>query len=316
MKKYNFCLMNPPYGRNFEYLKFLDKSIQISDTLISIQPAKWLTLIRENGKKSIKQKCSNLLDKISDVEIQNYNKEFNTGLTDVFSIIKATTNDFETIHFKLFGEDKEVNSIDDINFFGTYKTIKSILDKVNAKSECKVSKLISNEKDDKSAYIRVSNKLTYHPDIEYTNNVDTFFDNKHKNNIGEDWQIVYRYIAAFRHKNDNEIIDSSKLNEDNTYIKVNFNDSFEKNKEILNNFEYFICHSKLGHILCMLLFQDENGHNYRNVFPFIIFDKEMTDDEYYKYFDLSKEEIQLIDKCHSQFERKSKTNYLYSYLYE
>ena len=317
-KKFDIILSNPPYGRNFEYLYFLDKvHTLLSDdgTLISIQPAKWLTLLRDNGKKTVLNRCKNIINNINDIEINNFNGAFKTGLTDVFSIITSTNKKFEKIYFNLFGNKSKIDSINDANYFGKYNIIKSIINKVNELSECKVSKLISNEKDGKSAYIRVSNKLTYNPDKNYSNDTDTYFDDKHTNELGEKWQIVYRYIAAFRHKNDNEIINESKIDNKNTYIKISFEDSFKDNKNILSNFIYFICHSKLGHVLCMFLFQDENGYNYRNVFPFVKFDKEMNDEEYYKYFNLDKEEIKLIEKCHNQFERKSKTNYLYSYLY-
>ncbi len=317
-KKFDIVLMNPPYGRNFEYLYFIDKAhtlLNETGSLVSIQPAKWLTLLRDNGKKTIRNRCKNILNKINDIEISNFNEIFNTKLTDIFSIIKSTNKKFNKIKFNLYGNINEIDSIDDANYFGKYETIKSILDKVNNLSENKVSKFISNKKENNAAYIRVSNKLTYHPDVNYKNDVDTYFDNKHKNELGEDWQFVYRYIAALRHKNDNEIINKDKVDESKTYIKINLKNNFDENKNILNNYLYFICHSKLGHILCMLLFQDENGHNFRNVFPFIIFDKKLNDEEYYKLFNLNNKEIEFINKCHKQFERKSKDNYLYSYLY-
>ena len=40
-KKIDFILMNPPYDRSM-HLKFLEKTIQIGDNVISIQPVRWL----------------------------------------------------------------------------------------------------------------------------------------------------------------------------------------------------------------------------------------------------------------------------------
>lgn len=313
MPNFDFVVQNPPYGTNFLYLKFLNKGYDLltdNGIMISIQPAKFITALRQNTKNKIKKQC-NFLNNITKVKINNFNDLFNIDMRDNNSIIMVEKNKIKNIEFDLFGEKKNVNSIDDINYFGSYDLIKSIFEKIENLSICKVQKLLSSEKDNRSAYIRVSNKLTYHSDKDFKNDTDTFFDNTHKNSLNEDWQIVYRYIAAFIHKNDNKIISSNDIDNKNSYIRINIKQSYNENRNILNNFIYFVCHSIIGHALCMLLFQDENGHNYRNVFPFIIFDKEMSDEEYYKYFNLSKDEIELIEKCHTRFERKSKTNFLY-----
>ena len=39
--KCNYVIMNPPYARNL-HLKFLEKAIEVSDNVISIQPVSWL----------------------------------------------------------------------------------------------------------------------------------------------------------------------------------------------------------------------------------------------------------------------------------
>ena len=40
-KKFDIILMNPPYDRSL-HLKFLEKTIQIADNVVSIQPVRWL----------------------------------------------------------------------------------------------------------------------------------------------------------------------------------------------------------------------------------------------------------------------------------
>ena len=39
--KWNYAIMNPPYLRNL-HLKFLEKVIECTDNVISIQPVSWL----------------------------------------------------------------------------------------------------------------------------------------------------------------------------------------------------------------------------------------------------------------------------------
>ena len=41
VKRFSFCVMNPPYDRGL-HLKFLEKVIDCTDTVISIQPVRWL----------------------------------------------------------------------------------------------------------------------------------------------------------------------------------------------------------------------------------------------------------------------------------
>ena len=41
VKRFDICLMNPPYDRGL-HLKFLEKVIECTNTVISIQPAGWL----------------------------------------------------------------------------------------------------------------------------------------------------------------------------------------------------------------------------------------------------------------------------------
>ena len=68
--KFSFCIMNPPYDGNL-HLKFLEKSTEISNKVISIQPAEWcIRPYIKNGWKNIKEKLKNSIgEKIEDLEI-------------------------------------------------------------------------------------------------------------------------------------------------------------------------------------------------------------------------------------------------------
>ena len=49
--KFSFCIANPPYDKSL-HLKFLEKMIQISDEVVSIQPIRWLEEVVSKNKKS------------------------------------------------------------------------------------------------------------------------------------------------------------------------------------------------------------------------------------------------------------------------
>ena len=78
-KPFDVCLMNPPYDKNM-HLKFLEKSIKLADTVVSIQPVRWLqeTLSRYN-KNSQYNKYKNTISKhIKDLDILSYNYIYKT----------------------------------------------------------------------------------------------------------------------------------------------------------------------------------------------------------------------------------------------
>ena len=77
-KKFDICLMNPPYDRSL-HLKFLEKTIEIAEKVVSVQPNIFLKqfLYRQTSKfKDI------LKGKLEDIEIFDHktsNKYFNLG---------------------------------------------------------------------------------------------------------------------------------------------------------------------------------------------------------------------------------------------
>ena len=79
--KWHYVIMNPPYSRNL-HLKFLEKAIEVSDNVVSIQPVRWLQdPIAKYNKNSNKIKYENSISKhIEDLEIvtaKETKKQFN-----------------------------------------------------------------------------------------------------------------------------------------------------------------------------------------------------------------------------------------------
>lgn len=83
-KKFDICLMNPPYDKNL-HLIFLEKTIKISDNVVSVQPIRWLEeVVGKEKKTSAYNKYEESISKhIKDLEIVSADeaqKKFNISL--------------------------------------------------------------------------------------------------------------------------------------------------------------------------------------------------------------------------------------------
>lgn len=80
VKKFDICLMNPPYDRGL-HLKFLEKVIECTDNVISIQPVNWLEDIGcQLNEKSQYYKYENSISK----HIYNLDKIEGNDATRIF----------------------------------------------------------------------------------------------------------------------------------------------------------------------------------------------------------------------------------------
>ena len=86
-KRFDIVLMNPPYSGSL-HLKFLEKCIEISDKVISVQPCRWLQeTVSKNKKNSQYNKYKQSISKhIKDFEIIDFDtvlKLFNVQSTEL-----------------------------------------------------------------------------------------------------------------------------------------------------------------------------------------------------------------------------------------
>ena len=102
VKKFDICLMNPPYDRGL-HLKFLEKCIEIGEKVVSVQPATFLINTRKDGKAKTQYiPLKNKLEgHVKSCEINGMNKEFHTGLYVPFTIINIdNTKEYNEIDFE------------------------------------------------------------------------------------------------------------------------------------------------------------------------------------------------------------------------
>ena len=105
-KKYDICLMNPPYDRSL-HLKFLEKTIQIAENVVSIQPVRWLEekvgKYKKNSaynkyKESISKHINNL-EILTAKEAENlFNAAFNFNV-GIYTCDENGGYDFDKLSF-------------------------------------------------------------------------------------------------------------------------------------------------------------------------------------------------------------------------
>ena len=82
---FSICLMNPPYAGS-THLKFLEKTIEIAEKVVSIQPIRWLeeSTAKYNKKSTVKKYDSTIAKHIKELEVlstDKIKKQFNILFT-------------------------------------------------------------------------------------------------------------------------------------------------------------------------------------------------------------------------------------------
>ena len=137
IKKFDICLMNPPYGMGL-HLKFLEKVIEVTDKVVTIQPTTWLQDPKENTHK--KKYRNTIINNILDLE--------NINQIDAAKIFKARFSNDIGIYVcsknhedKNFDEDVFGNTVEGYN-------IKDILEKIKNKTKQYLGDVIEHQKVD------------------------------------------------------------------------------------------------------------------------------------------------------------------------
>lgn len=123
MKKYNFCLMNPPYGMGTDtvHLKFVDKCLDIANKQVTIMPFKFIKKDHKIYKKyKEKEKWSSSLKEVDEVNSNVFNNVamesvaiyyFDDDPNDDIYINTLNKDYVQTIHH--FEDYKETNEYED-----------------------------------------------------------------------------------------------------------------------------------------------------------------------------------------------------------
>ena len=314
--KFNAIITNPPYAGSLHldiFDRLLDNLDEKTGQMTIVEPSTWLINVRKNGKAkkydAIKKRIEG---HVKSVKIENLNKDFNTGLYVPFSI---TTIDFsktyDTIEFECCGEKKIVDSIYDCNLIGDYKTIWSILNKVLGYGDM-MDKHTTNK--DEGTGMWYAKYIEINPLVGCVVTKDAvgekgFVSYGYYNGIlGSYYSNAFAY-NMFSNVNINPISPTihKKLKNGYTWRKPVFSDTNADcvygTKEELENWKHFIFNNKLPLFINIVLTIDQHN-NSKEFLPWLV-DKKYTDEEIYAKFNLTKDEIALIDATLKKFERNS-----------
>lgn len=313
--KFNTIITNPPYAGSLHleiFERLLDRLDEKGQMTI-IEPATWLINVRKNGKAkkydAIKKRIEG---HVKSVKIENLNKDFNTGLYVPFSITTIDfTNTYNTIEFECCGEKKIVDSIYDCNLIGDYKTIWSILNKVLAYGDMMDKHTTNKDKGTGMWYAKYDDITPFGIDpAEGVANLGRGGASKNDNNyvnlaMGE---YGYNYVQTSFHR----IVGITqsvpkKLKPGSNYTNPKYSDTNADcvygTKQELENWKHFIFNNKLPLFINIVLTIDQHN-NSKEFLPWLV-DKQYTDEEIYAKFNLTQDEIDLIDATLKKFERNS-----------
>ena len=301
--KFSNIVLNPPYIKSLHLDIFKMALDLLTDDghLVVVEPATWLINVRRNGKAKLYDEIKKKIDgHVKSVVIENLNRDFGIHLDSPFSITDIDMTYTGPIKFTCCGEEKTVNSLYDCNLIGDYKTIWSILEKVQKYGDVMDNHQIESkridEKENKGLYF-----LSYTDGLLNalgTNAMHLIFNEelnprvvlKCKSGI-----FATQYLdCAAKGEITYNVASKGKKNKYNSVYGT---------KQELENWKHFIFNNKLPLFLNIVLTIDQHN-NSKEFLPWLV-DKQYTDDEINTLFGFTDEEIKLMDDTLKKFERNS-----------
>ena len=276
--KFDICLMNPPYDKSL-HLKFLEKAIQISNNVVSIQPIRWLQDPDvQKHKKNFVNSIGNNIVSLDVVPENEASKLFNARLSFDLGIYVCKNNPSS----KTFDIDIFSHTIDNVY-------VKDILDKIEKYAPNYLKNVVEENKLD-----------GWREKVDFIRPLPQF-DPRRGKSYDVPWKGAYRYVFSHSYIFYNGKRDGkwwSEIGVKNQYTKapgepiplsIKFNTETET-----RNFE-----NSLSTVFMQFIKRSyqRGGVNVPLVhIPFMNdYTKPWTDDRFKKYFKLTKEEWNNIE---------------------
>lgn len=273
-KHFNCILINPPYDKNM-HLKFLRKCIKIADNIINISPIRWLEDPFAGDKNSTLKQYEDVAKHIKNIQ----------------PLDKKDKQSFDMASYSNLGIYTIVNKETNFDYKNYWKKIKdpeevSIINKVCYSKKCKyLNDVIENNMTD-SPLVPISLIAGGRGNLPVIKNYDVI-ENKKINN--EDWIDVWNKDSkhtAFQKKKDSSI------------LNIKFK-TYEEAKNFYNSYKNL----KFFEVICDITVQQQ--HIQSDKLPFLNdYAHKITDEEMYKLFDLTDEEIKYIEDYIIKSKRK------------
>jgi hypothetical protein len=313
--KFKHIILNPPYDRNL-HLDFLEKGLDYlteDGRMVIIEPATWLINIRNNNKFGKKVQEFALFERIKQringhvesIVIENFNKEFGTGLFVPFSITTIDmSRTFDKIDCNICGEHKEVSSIYDCNLIGKYETIWSILEKVHIFGDVMKNHITQENKGNGYWYAKYAEMVSLGGCAATTSTVGLNIDSHSVTIKTSNGDFCTSYLTTSYHTYNNEISNTPLCSYDRgKHLTDKIADNIYGTKEELENWKHFIFNNKLPLFINIVMTIDQNN-NSKDFLPWLV-DNQYTDEEINELFNFTDEEIKLIDTTIRKYERNS-----------
>lgn len=256
-----FCkiIMNPPYDKNL-HLKILQEAMKHSDDIVNLSPIRWLHDPFASDKKSTEfERFKNIRKHIADIEVISAKEANDLFGINLFSDLGIyTINDkggFDTENFW-----KVFRSDNNINILGKIKNHDCLKNHIEKNQRSGIRVPLTNIAGNRG-------NLPIYKDISVL--IDGLKD-------GKDWTKC-KNMGGYE-KPENSLLPNS----------VKF-DIVEEAQNFYNSFK-----TKFFRYICNITVQQQNIQT--QVIPFMpTYKQEWTDEQLYKYFDLTQEEIDEIE---------------------
>ena len=304
--KFDYIIQNPPYSglTHIDFLRNMYDLLPASGRMVIIQPSRFYIELRET--KDRKEVFNPIIDHIKDnvYKIIIETLAFDFKITNEIPLAITYIDKSKTYKEKeliICGEQIMTDDIYDCNLIGKRAVVNSILNKVQ-----KYPDMMINHKDKKSnkntaAYVKYQGRVLM--------NVAKHFYTGNRygdyNNLGNFIKDEIHGLTLFRPYFDccffkNREIYNSIQNDMQNYVICDIFESYEQNKDALNNWKHFIYETYLGHFIPIVCLISKQNTVY-NYMPFIT--DYMNDEQLYKRFGFTEEEIKLIESTCRKFDR-------------
>ena len=260
--------MNPPYSGSL-HLKFLEKTIKIADKVVSIQPTRWLqdtlaTYKKITDLKKYKESIAEHINNLEFISADDATKYFGANFTIMVGIYNCSQNKSEYYKSLTFVKD----GID-------YSFVKKIIEKIiEDKNYSKMN--IKNWNKDLHNFIPLNNMTGENIKRCKPTNVIKEWTKPYKN--GEEYEYDKKHKSG---------VARGKIENDRCLV---FN-TYEEAKNCYDSF------TKCDFTRFYMSFITTDIHIYHEYMPFMEdYTKPWTDERFYKYFNINKEEQELIEK--------------------
>jgi hypothetical protein len=242
---------------------------------------------------------------VKSVVIENLNKDFGTELFVPFSITDIDMTYSGPIEFSCCGETKSVKSLYDCNLIGDYKTIWSILEKVQTYGNMLNEHITKEKIDGDYWYIKCADIVgSTGGQLCSSFQQGVLYENPKAYRHFPFGDYVFAYTTTLYHRTCDGIKDTPHYSLDSGgHLTNNIADNIYGSKQELENWTHFIFNNKLPLFLNIVLIIDQNNVS-RKFIPWLV-DKQYTDEEINTLFGFTDDEIKLMDDTLKKFERNS-----------